>query len=124
MKKIVLDSDVIVDILRGFKDTIKKVEKLFAENELYISGITEMEIFAGKDVENEEKKKKIIELFSKFKKVNPNNEIFRLAGEFKRKYYITFPDCLIAATTYLLKAELFTKNIKDFEKVKEIKIFR
>jgi len=99
------------------------VEKLFAENELYISGITEMEVFAGKDMENEEKKKKIIEMLSIFKKVNPTNEIFRLAGEFRRRYNITFPDCVIAATTYLLKAELFTKNTKDFEKIEEIKIF-
>jgi predicted nucleic acid-binding protein len=122
MKKVLLDSDVIIDILRGFKETMKKVEELFEENELYISGITEMEIFAGKDMEKEEKRKKIVEMISKFKKVNPTNEIFRLAGDFRRRYNISIPNCLIAATAYSIGAILFTKNVQDFRKIEEIKI--
>ena len=124
MKKILVDSDIIIDILRGFKKTVKKVENIFEGSELYISGITEMEVFAGKDAENSQKRKMMEKLLSKFKKINPNNEIFKTAGEFKRKYNISPPDCIIAATAYLINAELWTRNITDFEKVPGIRIFR
>ena len=123
MKKILVDSDIIIDILRGLKETVKKVEDLFRENELYISGITEMEIFAGKDAEDNRKRKMMEELLSKFKKINPNNEIFKIAGEFRRKYNISPPDCIIAATSYWMNTELWTRNVTDFEKVVEIRIF-
>ena len=123
MKKILIDSDIIIDILRGLRKTVEEVKELFKENELYISGITEMEIFAGKDAEDNRKRKMMEELLSKFKKINPNNEIFKTAGEFRRKYNMCLPDCIIAATSYQINAELWTRNVKDFEKVMEIKIY-
>ena len=123
MRKILIDSDIIIDILRGLRKTVKEVEELFKENELYISGITEMEIFAGKDAEDNRKRKMMEELLSKFKKINPNNEIFKIAGEFRRKYNISPPDCIIAATSYWMNTELWTRNVTDFEKVVEIRIF-
>ena len=117
-----IDSDIIIDLLRGLSKTVEEAKRLFKENELYISGITEMEIFAGKDAEDDRKREMMKELLSKFKKINPNNEIFEIAGEFRRKYNISPPDCIIAATSYWINAELWTRNVKDFEKVVEIKI--
>ena len=122
MKRILVDSDVLVDVLRGSKETAKKLEKLFEESELYISGITEMEILAGKDVENGHKRKLVVHLLSKFKKINPTNEIFKVASEFRRKYRISTPDCIIAATAYTIDATIFTRNVKDFSKIKESRI--
>ena len=121
MRKVLLESDVIIDILRNFKKTIKRVESLLEDSELFISGITEAEIFADKDMENEKKRKAVIDLFSKLKKINPTNEIFRVAGKFRRKYKLPLVDCIIGATAYSIGAELFTRNVKDFRKIKEIK---
>ena len=120
--KVIIDTDVIIDVLRGFKPTKEKIKELLENNELLISGITEAEIFAGKDMEMEEKKKKIVKFLSMFKKVNPDNQILQIAGEFKRKYRISLLDCTIAATAYVLNAKLFTRNKKDFEKIKEVRL--
>ena len=120
--KIVVDTDVIIDVLRGFEPTKEKIKELLENNELLISGITEAEIFAGKDMEMGEKKKKIVKFLSMFKKVNPDNQILQIAGEFKRKYRISLLDCIIAATAYVLNAKLFTRNKKDFEKIKEVRL--
>jgi predicted nucleic acid-binding protein len=124
MKRILLDSDVIIDILRGFKGTIEAVGDLYEGNELWISGISEAEIFAGKDMGDEERRGAISRFLSKFEKVELTNEILKLAGDFKRKYGLTLLDCIIAATAYAAGAELFTKNLRDFGKVEEIAIHR
>lgn len=124
MRRILLDSDVIIDILRNFRKTIEVVERLFEKSELYVSGITEAEVLAGEELTNENKKEIVMELLSRFEKFNPNNEALKLSGEFKRRYKISLLDCIIAATAYVIKAELFSKNLKDFEKIEEIKMFR
>jgi len=82
-----------------------------------------VEVFAGKDAEKIQKRKLISELLSQFKKINPDNEIFRIAGEFRRKYGVSIPDCIIAATAYSIDADLFTRNINDFKRIREIRVF-
>ena len=54
------------------------------------------------------------------RKENVHNEIAQKAGEPRRKYSMSLADCIIAATAYLLKCKVWTKNIKEFEKIKEI----
>jgi predicted nucleic acid-binding protein len=122
--KIIVDTSIIIDILRNVKASIDLIQKLSKENLLFISGITEAELFSGKDTDNERKKEKILELLSYFQKINPTNEILQKAGEFRRKYNVSLLDCIIAATAYYLNAEILTKNEKDFSKIKEIKIFK
>ena len=58
-------------------------------------------------------------LFTKF---NLDNEISKKTGEFKRKYDILLDDCIIAATAFLQKCKIWTKDIKDFKKIKEIEV--
>ena len=120
--KVIIDTDVVIDVLRGFEPTKEKIKELLENNELLISGITEAEIFAGKDMEIEEKREKIVKFLSKFKKINPNNRILQIAGKFRRRYGISLLDCIIAATAYTLNAKLFTRNKKDFKKMKEIEL--
>jgi predicted nucleic acid-binding protein len=122
--KIIVDTSIIIDILRNVKASIDLIQKLSKENLFFISGITEAELFSGKDADNERKKEKILELLSHFQKINPNNEILQKAGEFRRKYNVSLLDCIIAATAYYLNAGILTKNEKDFSKIKEVKLFK
>jgi predicted nucleic acid-binding protein len=122
--KIVVDSDVIIDVIRNVQTSLDLLKELVKENELFISGITEAEIFSGRDLQDENKKQKLLRFLSFFQKVNPNNEILQKAGEFRRKYNISLLDCIIAATAYCINAELLTRNEKDFSKIEEIKLFK
>jgi len=122
--RIVVDTNIIIDILRNVEASLALVKKLMEENELFISGITEAEIFSGKDSESENKRQKILRVLSFFQKVNPNNEILQKAGEFRRKYNISLLDCIIAATAHYINAVILTKNEKDFSKIKEVKLLK
>ncbi|MEM5790535.1 MAG: PIN domain-containing protein [Candidatus Aenigmatarchaeota archaeon] len=121
--KILVDTDIIIDVLRNFRKTIEILKDLSRKNELFISGITESEIFSGKDLEEKKKREKVKNFLSSFKKINPDNEIFQTAGEFRRKYQILLLDSIIAATAYKMEAFLLTKNIKDFKRVDEVKLY-
>ena len=120
--KVLVDTDVIIDALRGVKKAINTLAKLREENELLISGITEMELMAGRDASDKRKRELILSFLSKFKKVNPTNETLQLAGEFRRKYDISPPDCIIAATAVLEGAKLLTRNLRDFKRIKEVEL--
>jgi len=122
--KILVDSSILIDVLRGEKKTVEKLQHLFKNNQLYISGLTEMEVLAGKENEKEEKRKLAKELISQFKKINPDNRILEIAAGFRRKYGVSSPDCIIAATAYAINARIWTENYKDFEKIKEVEIFK
>jgi predicted nucleic acid-binding protein len=122
--KILIDTDLIIDVLRNVKKAVKLLEKLIEGNELYISGITEGELFSGRDLKDKRKEKIVLTFLSKFQKVNPTNEILQLAGEFRRKYNVSFLDCIIAATAYKIEAKVLTKNLKDFQKIKEVRLYK
>jgi len=120
--RILVDTSVLIDVLRGKKETIEKLKQLFRDNQLYISGLTEMELLAGKENEEERKMKRTKELISTFEKINPDNLIFQIAAEFRRKYNVSSPDCIIAATAYVINAKIWTEDYKDFRKIKEIEV--
>lgn len=50
--------------------------------------------------------------------------IAELGGILRAKYKIKSPDALIAATSIYLDAELFTFNVRDFKKLKELKLYK
>lgn len=121
--RIVLDTTILVDHLRNFKPAIDIVRKV-KEGKIVgcISAVTEAELFAGKDSADEMKGRFLSELISLFTKIHVDNEIAKKAGEFKRKYNVSLDDCVIAATVFVQKSKLWTKNIEDFRKIKEIEV--
>lgn len=119
--KVLFDTSVLVDYLRGMeesKDVMERVRK--KELDGYVSSLTEAELFAGKECEKESKREQIRALISLFTRLNVDNEICQKAGEYKRRYGLPLDDCIIAATASLLKARVFTKNVKDFTPIKDI----
>ena len=122
MTEAVIDTSVLIDYLRGFReagDFILKVRdgKLTG----YISTLTEAELFAGKDGDNPLKREILVRLIGRFGVVDVNSNIARKAGDIRRKYGTFMSDAVIAATAESLNLRLFTKNIKDFKQIKEIK---
>lgn len=123
MKKVVIDTDIIIDHLHAVKKAERLVQKV-RDRELigYISAITELELLSGRECKNLEKRRKILELLKIFSKINVDNKITEKAAEFRRNYEVGIMDCIIASTAYHQKSILLTRNVREFGKIKEIKV--
>jgi len=124
VKKVLLDTSVIIDFLRR-KDKEQTLLVILAQKEihLYISIITHTELYAGKSIwENKKAKEELQTLFSGMKILPLEHNISQKAGEVKAKYNLNLLDAIVAATSIIHKLDLSTLNIKDFDKIKEINL--
>ena len=121
MRNVVLDTDIFVDFLRGFEKAKNFFEKIKEEADvIYFSAVTESELISGKECNKIERRAEILEILSNFTKVSVVNQIAVKAGDFTRIYKIEIPDSIIAATAFVMKADLISRNEADFKKINEI----
>ena len=112
--RILLDSDIIIDHLRGFK-YLEDLTSNSSRNTSLISAVSIAEIYSilyFNEIERIEK------LISTFKVLDIDSVIAKLAGKYRMIFYkshnLLIPDALIAASAKISNAILVTKNIKHF----------
>lgn len=124
MKKVLLDTSVLIDFLRR-KDKEKSflAEILRLDYSPVISIVTHTELFAGKSVWQKKKARdELEELLSGLKIVILNQEVSRLAGKIRAKHQIELLDAIIAAEAIISHLPLATLNLRDFEKIKGVQV--
>jgi predicted nucleic acid-binding protein len=122
MMKILFDTSVLVDCLRGNSKATSQVERVARkEVEGLISVLTEAELYAGRECDTVDGLSRVGNIISLFTKILLTSDIAQQAGFFKRRYKIELPDAIIAATAYVHGTKVWTKNIKEFERIKEIR---
>ena len=113
LEKIILDTNILIEILKNNKSIIGKVETFEVH---YISEISKMELFYGALNKKElEKLDKFIDLFQ----VIPldehiSNKASSLIFAYAKSHNLNIPDGLIAATSLKSNIPLYTLNTKDF----------
>ncbi len=117
-----IDTNVFIDHLRGHSPATKFLEALVGRNDVLFSAITETELLAGKVNADTKKREMTLQLLHQWTKVSLGNPVAAFAGDIKREFGLDTPDAIIAATARSVGAELLTKNWKDFQKVKELKV--
>ena len=119
--EILVDTSILVEYLRGMEASKVFIERIRAhELVAHLSALTEAELFAGKECEKEIKRNEVHALISIFEKREVDNEICQLAGKYKRQYSVPLADCIIAATASILNAEIYTKNLHEFKRIKDV----
>ena len=118
---IIVDTDITIDFLRG---QIKAIALFKSKSELIsFSSVTVVEIFSGIRTKNEENE--IERLFSLFPVIATSSDIACLAGKFVKQYRpshnLEIPDAIIAATSLISEAELYTLNINHYPMFKGLK---
>ena len=123
MKRCLIDTDVIIDHLRGeekARDFLKMIKA--EEADIFYSIITKAELYSGVRPKEEVK---VIGLLSSMKEVNIDGEIAVSAGRYRKKYHashgLLLPDALIAASAKITEAVLVTLNKKHYP-MKDIQI--
>ncbi len=117
---ILLDSNVLIEILKGNQNTIDKVQSF--NTTLAISSITVMELYYG--ALNKAELNKLEKFVSLFYIVQLNENIStqatKLVKNYAKSHTLDIPDSLIASTSLVGKYKLFTYNVKDFRYIKNI----
>lgn len=112
--RILLDSDVLVDHLRGHRRIA------VGNDELHVSAITRAELFAGRDGEE----RRIRRLLEPMVNLPVDVAIAERAGRLRRGSNVRLPDALIAATALEHRLALVTRNVRHFEGVKGLRLVR
>ena len=114
MARILIDTDVLIDFLRGKSGAKKVLESISKEDISCCSVITIAEIYAGMLPDEEEA---TMELLNSLEHMVIDQDIALLAGKFKRETTdrrLELDDCFIAATAIHHKAVLLTHNPKHY----------
>jgi predicted nucleic acid-binding protein len=106
MSGILLDSDVLIDHLRGHR-------QLQANERMSISVVTRTELYAG----HQHEEPRIEALLERVGELDIDIAIARSAGRIKRDTGLKIADALIAATALEHKLPLMTRNRRHFERV-------
>ncbi len=123
-KIIVVDTDLIIDLLRGVPEAKEFFNKIKTRGFIaYYSSIVEAEIFSGQSAGTPEEEKIIENLLKLMTRLDINGAVAKKAGEFRRKYGCSMPDALIAATAITNNIHtIATRNKKHFDNIKDVNV--
>jgi predicted nucleic acid-binding protein len=114
MAKVLFDTDVLVDHLRG----AAAISSRFVGSAY--SSISRAELYSWTAAEEDV----IDRLLDQFDEVAVDRAVAEEAGRIRREARLRLPDALIAATAIVLKRPLMTRNIRDFRKVGRLRLRR
>ncbi len=112
MPDLLVDTDVFVDHLRGARRLPRGRDRIF------YSVITRCELFAGREAEEET----VQRLLEPFEEVPVDRPVAELAGRLWRAGGLRTPDALIAATALERQLVLVTRNTRDFQPARGLKL--
>lgn len=111
MADVLVDTDVFIDHIRGAKQ-IKT-----GRNRLHYSIITRAELFAGTSASDV-----ITQLLEPFRELVVDRAVAERAGRIRHEAGVRLPDALIAATAVEHGMSLATRNRRDFEAVRGLRL--
>lgn len=113
-ERLLIDTDVLIEYLRGRDKAVEYLESLTSD--LYLSVISVAELFAG--VKSDEEGKSLEQLLQAFVILPVTEKTARLGGLYRREYKPShgtgLADALIAATSEVSGANLVTLNRRHF----------
>ena len=124
MEKIVLDTNILIEVLKGNQLIIEKLEK--NSYEYCISSITVMELYFG--ALNKTELFSLKKFMKLFKVIELNDNISSISTElifeYAKSHNLSIPDSLIASTAISENIKLYTLNLKDFKYIDELTLLK
>lgn len=120
--KLLIDTDVLVDYLRGTSEAIEFLEEVLSHSNCHLSTITIAELYVG--VRDESEREILNQFIKEFKIEECTLKIAEIGGLYRRDYGkshgVGLADALIAATAKEIGAKLVSLNIKHFPMLNNI----
>ena len=116
----VIDTDIFLDFFRGVSHALPYLNQ--NADDILFSAITEGELLSGDICNNPKEKEKVFHILSQFEKIPVDNPLIQIAADIRRTYKMELPDAIIAASAFVTNSTLVTRNVRDFEKIKDLKL--
>jgi predicted nucleic acid-binding protein len=121
---IFVDTDIIIDIYRGYLPSIEWKNTI--QDEIILSGYTGFELISG--CINSKDLNKIKKTLNSYNLIWASNEAckeaFNTFSKLKLRIGIDFVDCLIGHTAVELNLPLYTFNKKHYQHIPKLKIIQ
>lgn len=114
MSRLLLDTDILINLLRGKEAAREFIVSHMDEDELYCSVITVAGISAGMRPHEEAATRRLLDTLNI---LEVSRAVAEKAGHYKgtiKSHSLELDDCLIAATAFLADAALATGNGKHY----------
>ncbi len=114
MPRVLFDTDALVNHLDG----TRAITARFAGSGY--SSISRAELYSWDQADES-----IIDrLLNQFEEIGVDRRVAEEAGRIRRTTKVRMPDALIAATAITWKAPLLTRNLRDFKKIRRLRLYR
>ncbi len=124
INRYLLDSDILVEHLRGRQQARTYITLLESEGELCVSSITVAELYSG--FRNDQEREAIVTLLAPFRIIPVDEMIAKRGGllrsQYKQSHGTGLNDALIAATAELNNATLITFNRRHFPMLNNLQV--
>ncbi len=123
--KIVVDSSIIIDYLRGGKKWAEFIDHAERDVQLFLPTIVIFELFSGSSTKNISKLKEMLTFIREFQRIDLNESIAQVSGEFFRdsKTKIQVADYIIATSALSINATVLTLNQKHFAQISHLSLY-
>ena len=115
-QRVLVDTDILIDVLRSIDTTITILQTAEAQSSLCISVVTQMELVVG--CRNARELQDLETFLHPFEITNLtemiSNQAIDLLLQYRLRHGLLIPDALIAATSLVKNWALLTKNQRDY----------
>ena len=108
--RFVLDTNAVIFLVTRGNIVPSVLENVLNEADLFISGITEIELFSKATLPPDEEKNLRAFLSDRIGIIDLSGDVKRVAIELRRAGSLKLPDCIIAATSIVLGTVLLTND--------------
>jgi predicted nucleic acid-binding protein len=122
---VLCDTNVFIHFFNGNEETINIFGKL-GDKRILIPSVTVMELYQG--MSNKAELNRMKKNIKNYSILHFNTDVSTLTIEyinrFKLSHHLQIPDAIIAASAVTFKLPLFTYNLKDFQFIPGIKLYK
>jgi tRNA(fMet)-specific endonuclease VapC len=125
-----LDTDILIDFLRGDVKTVEEIKQLENQFELATTAINLFELYYGAHKTGRERNVEAVrELAERLEVLKFTHKSAEISGKIlaeleKNGKAVDFRDVMIASIVIENNVTLYTKNLKHFKRIKGIRLYK